>query len=353
VHGLLERIKSKGMIAGLWLEMEVCGEDAQLAKRPDSWFLMRNGKRVGGGDRMFLNYTNPEVRDYIHGVIDMLVGLGMGFIKNDYNDDVCNGDDRIGSSAADGQMMNIRAFYDFIDEVRAKHPTLIIENCGSGAMRQDYGILSHFHLQSSSDQEIYYYYPSILSGSLACVLPEQLGVWAYPMPLLFLDKDKPEVLKSAEYQAKMADGEETIFNMVSGMCGNMYLSGHLEAADDLNMRLIKEGVALYKCERKHIHNSHPIWPIGFTRFNDTRSWVSVGMASEDEKRVFLAVWRLGGADEYQEIPLKSFAGIDAVVKMVYPAEGYAVEYSFNRVKGTLTVRLPRNFQGRMFEITVR
>ena len=163
----------------------------------------------------------------------------------------------MGGSATDGLVTHMRAFYSFIDEVRAGHNHLILENCGSGGMREDYGILSHFHLQSSSDQEIYHNYPSILGGGLAAVLPEQLGIWAYPYPLLFSDMKNPDALKTKAYQDMMKDGEQTIFNMINGMCGNMYLSGHLEAADELNMGLIKEGIAIYKVERKHIHNSYP------------------------------------------------------------------------------------------------
>ncbi|MCL5270110.1 MAG: alpha-galactosidase, partial [bacterium] len=242
LKGILDTIKSKGMIPGLWLEMEVCGEDTELARtRPDDWFLMRHGRRVGGGPRLFFNFANPEVRAYMHGRIDALVGLGAGYFKNDYNDCVGLGAENLGTTAADGLLAHARAFYTFIDEVRARHPRLIIENCGGGAMRQDNGILAHFHLQSSSDQELYHLYPPIILGSLAAVLPEQLGVWVYPLPLLFPNLKNPAILKTPEYQASMADGEETIFNVVNGLCGNFYLSGRLDAADAANMALIQEG----------------------------------------------------------------------------------------------------------------
>ena len=176
LRGILAEIEQRGMIPGVWLEMEVCGEEAELGSKPDSWFLMRNGRRVGGGARWFLNFANPEVRHYMHSVIDRLTAMGVGYIKNDYNDTVGAGADGFGGSSADGTLQHSRAFYSFIDEVREKHPELVIENCASGAMRQDYGILRHFHLQSFTDQEIYTRCPSILGGSLATVLPEQLEI---------------------------------------------------------------------------------------------------------------------------------------------------------------------------------
>lgn len=45
------------------------------------------------------------------------------------------------------------AFYNFIDKIREKYKDLVMENCGSGAMRSDGGIMPHFHLLSTSDQE--------------------------------------------------------------------------------------------------------------------------------------------------------------------------------------------------------
>ena len=48
-HGLqfvLDKIKSAGMIPGLWLEPEVAGTRSILAAKPDNWFLVRHGKRV-------------------------------------------------------------------------------------------------------------------------------------------------------------------------------------------------------------------------------------------------------------------------------------------------------------------
>ena len=127
------------MIPGLWLEIEMCSQNADFYQMPDDCFLMRNGKRVGGGDRIPLNFTNPKVTEYLHNKIDALVKMGVGFFKNDYKMCVGIGDDTF-SSAGDGLMENCRAFYSFLKEVKARHSGLIIENCGSGAMRQDYGV---------------------------------------------------------------------------------------------------------------------------------------------------------------------------------------------------------------------
>ncbi|BBI31582.1 glycoside hydrolase family 36 protein [Cohnella abietis] len=355
LQGMAAYIRNKGMIPGLWIEMEVCGSDAKLANKPDDWFLMRNGARVGGGSRCFLDFRNPMVIAHMMGVIERLHTDGFGYIKNDYNACIGIGTDNISGSAASGLLEHTRSFYNFIDQVRARFPRLILENCGSGGMRQDYGILSRFHLQSTSDQESYGKYPSIVTGSLAAILPEQAGIWAYPYPLTHEDKnaENPNLIYELNYQNKMSDGEQTIFNLVNGMCGNLYLSGHLNIADEFNKALIQEGVALYKLERAHIRNSHPIWPLGFNPIGDDDRWASAGLVSPDEKRITLAVWRLDSADAYQELPLASyFAGKAAKVRQLYPVNDTQTKFHFNEVKGSLTVHFPKRYQARFFEIMI-
>ncbi|MDI4647923.1 glycoside hydrolase family 36 protein [Cohnella hashimotonis] len=352
----LAYIAGKGMEPGLWLEMEVCGENAALATKPDDWFIRRYGIRVGGGARSFLQFGHPDVRSYMHGVVDSLVEMGVRYFKNDYNLCIGPGDDTGGQAAAEGLRQALTAFYRFIDEVRTRHPHVRLESCSSGGMRADYEALAHFHLQSSSDQEDYRKYPSIIGGSLAAVLPEQLGIWAYPNPLLYQDLKNPEILKETDRLAAMADGEQTIFNMVNGMCGNLYLSGHIHLADEANRMLIAEAVELFKRERAFISQAYPIWPLGFTRINDGLSWAAVGLASRDRSRLLLSVWRLGDGDEYRTIPLvgsdgvSRAGGIRADIVQLYPCEGYAVDCHYSPKTGQLTVRMPKLYQARLFEI---
>lgn len=350
LEGILDRIKSKGMLPGVWLEMEVAGEESVLGNKPDNWFLLRHGKRVGGGDRLLLNYGNEELREYMHGVIDRLTGMGVRFIKNDYNTCVGIGAVEGELSAPEGLRRHSEAFYRFIDEVRKRHPQLIIENCGSGAMREDYAALSHFHYQSSSDQEFYYNNPSIITGSLAAVLPEQCGNWSYPYPLPYKQANNEALAQSPDYWQVFSDGEETIFNMINGICGAMYLSGHIHRADELNKRLIREGVQLYKQLRSFTHSSYPFWPIGFTRIGDTNAWAAAGFRSEDDSTVLLAVWRLASGQSYMELPIRCWAGKSATVSQLYPSTDLEVPHYYNRVTGTLTVRMPKTFQARLFEL---
>ena len=317
LQGILDYIKSKNMLPGLWLEIEVCGQDSKLFQKPDDWFLLRNGNRIGGGARVFFNFANFNVREYFHGIFENLYNMGVRFIKNDYNDCIGLGVENIGTSAPDGLMQHTMAFYSFIDEIREKYPDLVIENCASGGMRQDAGILSHFHIQSTSDQEIYYKYPSIASGLLAAILPEQAGIWAYPYPILFDEINNPGILDTKEYSLKMANGEQTIFNMVTGMLGNLYMSGMINKSDENNTKLIKEGVCVYKENRDFIHTSYPLWPEGFLSINDESRWYSFILTNENKSEMLLFVWRFDSIEDDYKVDIGKYGSFNEIKRLYH------------------------------------
>lgn len=105
----------------------------------------------------------------------------------------------------------------FIENLYQEFPNLMIENCGGGALRSDHKTLRHFALQSTSDQELYENNPSILMGSLLQYPPEKAGVWSYPYPVMY--EEAADFKLTDEYIARMADGRQTAFNMITAMMG--------------------------------------------------------------------------------------------------------------------------------------
>lgn len=342
---VLDYIKAKGLIPGLWLEMEVANAQSAPSREDDRWFLCRNGKRVADTGRYFLDFSHPPVRAYMHGVIDRLMAMGIGFIKNDYNSCISVGDDKYGSPALHMQE-HLRGFYAFIDEVRAKYPRLIIENCGSGALREDNQALSHFHLQSVSDQEIYHLMPSIVTGSLAGVLPEQLGIWSFPYSLRYAQRTEPELLAQPEYIAKMADGEETVFNMVSGMAGNLYLSGYLSYADEKNLQLVQESMALYKGMRSFIRQSFPLLPCGFNGIEQDDSFAVLLLENAEKTQGYLYIWRRGSRSDTVSVPLSGYKQAEKI----YPQKA-EYDCALTWKDDTLQVTLQKPYTARLINVS--
>lgn len=179
LRGVLKEIQKLGLVAGVWTELELCSENAEAFSFPDEYFICEHGKRVGGGERYFFDFSNPDVRTYLFERVKALYDMGVRYIKNDFNAAIR------WTTLSDVIAKNHRAAMAFYDGLKSAFPDLYLENCGSGAMRSDYGTLKHFCLQSTSDQELYYLNPPIAQGTLANILPEQAGIWAYPYPNLF------------------------------------------------------------------------------------------------------------------------------------------------------------------------
>ena len=322
--GVLDQIRAKGMVPGLWLEIEVAGINSPLKDKPDAWFFMRHGKRVIANGRYLLDFRNPEVRAYADEVVNRLVrDYQIGYIKMDYNVDALLGTETQADSFGQGLLEHQRAYLAWIDAVHQRFSNLVIENCSSGGGRMDYGMLSHHQLQSSSDQSDYRKYPSIVAGGLAAVLPEQFAVWSYP---------------KAEDDADAAS-----FNMVNAMLARIHQSGTIANLKGESRKQVQTGVRIYKEHiRQHLPYMTPFYPLGQPpSMADTTASVAVGL--RDAERAFVAVWRLAGASD---ITLPNTFGDH--VSLLYPADlGIKLECSSKAVG----IKFPRPYMAAILELS--
>lgn len=309
---LAEYISAHNMKPGIWLELDTCNMTAYGSTLNDA--LLKRYGRVVDGDRAFYNFTSAEVREYLLGRIDALYRMGFRYIKNDYNHSTGIGAELDGISPAAGLVKNADAFYAFIDEVREKYPDLIIENCGSGALRDDNKILRRCFVQSTSDQELYLNNPSILIGSAPLMPPEKEGMWSYPYPALFDVREN--FAPDAAYIEARRDGRETVFNMVNAMFGTIFLSGRIDFSDKTNLALIETAIKNYKKIREYIPRSLPVLPGGGCHMNESGIY-SYGLLSDT--RLLLGVWNIGKPHGAVNISLNSYCKA-AEILTVYAAE---------------------------------
>ena len=258
---VIERIHQRGMVPGLWLEPEVIGVDAPIARElPDDAFLTRHGIRVAEHGRYLLDLRNPLARQHLDDTVDRLVtDFGVGFFKFDNNTMTGPGTDKGGTSLGHGLLEHQRALLDWLDAVQARHPDLLIENCASGAMRMDYAMLSRLHLQSTSDQQHPLLYAPITAAAPAAVLPEQAGHWAYPI--------------SGTTQ------EEFTLALVNGILGRLYLSGHLNQMTAAELDLIRSALAAHRAVLDDLDTLVPAWPLGLPAWTD--EWIALSLNGPD------------------------------------------------------------------------
>ncbi|CZR35765.1 uncharacterized protein FPRO_00112 [Fusarium proliferatum ET1] len=326
---LMDKIKSKGLIPGLWLEPEVVGVRSAVGERlPEDAFFHENGQRVVERGRFQLDYRHPEVRAWMTSVVDRLVvHYGAGFFKFDYNIEVIQGTDAPGpSSAGANQLLHQRCYLDWVRSLLDKHPNLVIENCSSGAQRMDYAMLSVHSLQSTSDQQDPILYAAIAAALPTCVLPEQSASWAYPQP-------------------EWSD-ELNAFTVVNSLLGRVYLSGRIDRLSPSQMELIIEGMDVYKMIRQHLVTAHAIWPLGLPRWHD--DWISLGL--ETDNGLYLSVWRRSGSCS-MEIPLPRLAGsCNVQVNVLYPKR-LPTQAIWNEGHDILELKFPETRCARVLHIT--
>lgn len=321
-------IRKKGLIPGVWLEIEVMGIHCPLTEKcDDSWFFTRHGKRVFDRSRWQLDFRNPEVISHADEVIDRLVrDYGVGYIKMDYNIEPGIGTEQNADSFGDGLLQHERAYLKWLDNVFKRHPDLIIENCSSGGLRMDYAMLSRYSIQSTSDQDDYKKYCTIAANSPSALCPEQSAIWSYPMT--------------------QGDNEEVVFNMINAMLLRIHQSGHLGKIGPERKALVKEAISVYKKIRNDIKNSIPFWSLGLSKFSD--EWISLGLRCE--KCAYLAVWKRESSDDTCVLPVEFLKGRQAEVQCIYPSFN-EYPFSYNQNNGTLSVRFDRPYTARLFKIT--
>jgi alpha-galactosidase len=277
---------------------------------------MRHGKRVLESVLYLLDFRNPEVRAYLDGAIDRLIrDYGVGYMKFDYNADTLQGTDQNADSAGQGLLENNRAHLAWLEGIFNRHPSLVIENCGSGGGRMDYAMLSRLQLQSVTDQEDYLRLPAIITGSSAAVLPEQLACWSYPLA--------------------NADADQASFNMTTAMLCRIHQSGRIDKISADAAAQVLNGIKVYKeVIRKHIPQSVPFYPLGLPDVTDRKAPVALGMRAPNWTAV--AVWRLNGP-ETVELPMEAVGA-----QILYPA-GLSID--LQTANGKVVIRFPRPSMG--------
>ena len=323
------RIVEKGMVPGVWLELEVMGIKCPLADQvPEDWYFIRHGKKVSDRSRYQLDFRNPAVQKYASDVIDRLVrDYRVGYIKMDYNIEPGIGTEIGADSFGEGLLGHERAYLEWLEGIFEKYPQLVIENCSSGGLRMDYAMLSRYSIQSTSDTEDYIKYSTIAANAPSALTPEQAAVWSYPL--------------------KEGDDEEAIFNMVNAMLLRIHQSGHLAQISRERFALVKEGIDYYKKIRRDLRQGLPFWPIGPASYQD--GWASVAIVSG--KKTYMAVWRRGSQESTVTLPHKCLRGKKAEAVCAYPADGRGCRFAWNTTLGELTVELSEKISARIFEIT--
>ena len=183
IEGLLKAARDRGLKFGIWIEPEMTNTKSELFERHPDWVLQAKGRPLStgrGGTQIVLDLTNPEVQDFVFGVVDGLMTSypEIAYMKWDANSWLLD----YGSTylPADRQSHIYIDYHRGLEKVlrriREKYPDLVLQACAGGGGRVNYGLLPYFNEFWTSDntdalQRIYlqwgisHFYPAIATGA--------------------------------------------------------------------------------------------------------------------------------------------------------------------------------------------
>lgn len=295
---VFEMARARGLLCGLWVEIESAGKDSRLAAAHPEWFISRYGKR----QERILDLAQAPVRRYVEDHIFRLIErYRLDMFRLDYNLDAWEG----GFNPCDGRQENtlwrhVEAMHGIFDRVRARYPLLQLENCSSGGGRTDLGMTSRFTTTWVSDWMRMPRTVRILNG-MSMALPPEYVDRVFGVCMQGSYKGNPETQLQAIVLAHPA---------ISGLTPSL-----AEANPDL-LAVARKYVAIYKEFIRpwhgdaRLYHHTPVIPGG-----EASGWCALENVAADRSRAAAGVFRLIHAGE-DVFPFR-FRGLD-------PARRYRV-----------------------------
>ncbi len=183
IEGLLRSARKHNIKFGIWIEPEMANTKSELFEKHPDWVMRVKNRPLSTGrgkTQVVLDLTNPEVQDFVFGVVDNLMTKypGIAYMKWDDNSSLMDyGSPYLPKNKQSHLYIEYhRGLNKVLKRIRAKYPKLIMQACAGGGGRVNYGILPYFDEFWTSDdtdalQRIYLqwgvsgFYPAIAMAS--------------------------------------------------------------------------------------------------------------------------------------------------------------------------------------------
>jgi alpha-galactosidase len=297
VEELADYVRHKGMKFGLWVEIENLGVDSKMFQQHPDWCLTYNGQPLEVSDRYQLDFAKPEVEQWTRSVIDRFVrDYHINWLKIDYNIDIGERFDPPGMLARRGDVLyrQIMSYYKWLDEIRAAYPKLVIENCSSGGLRFDLGIIAHTHTTWLSDEVRPLPSVQLAYGCTLEFIPEICNHW------MVGDDHNGEVALS-----RPPGWWDFMFRVP--MNGQFGISSRVFDWSPALKQRAAENIALYK-QLRHVMMGADVYHLTPPPcHDDPEGWCAIQYVSQDQKRSVVLAYRLAQSPPKMRFKLRGLA----------------------------------------------
>jgi alpha-galactosidase len=307
-HGLeatAQAIRERGLIPGLWFELETVGSRSAAFSFIDH-LLRRDGQPVTVRERRFWDLNDPWVVDYLaERVTGVLERCGFGYLKVDYNETLGLGSEHP-DGLGEGLRQQVLASYRFFDRLRARLPDLVIESCASGGHRLEPSMLARTAMSSFSDAHELPEIPLIAANLHRLLLPRQSQIWA--------------VLHRGDTMQRLA------YSLAATFLGRMCLSGEIMELRADQWELVTRAQSLYGRAAPIIkHGTSRRFGLWGESWRHPRGWQAVVRTGEGGRRALVVLHAFEHAPALAEVPLP-------------PAGGWKIDGCFPEVDANVTDR---------------
>lgn len=203
INGLLSSAEKNHIKFGIWIEPESMNRESELFEKHPDWALQVKNRPMHygrGGTQLLLDLCNPKVQDFMFNLVDTLLTNypQIAYLKWDANADLKN----YGSTyLPDDKQSHVnidyhRGLVKVLQRIRTKYPNVVIQACGGGGGRVNYGVMPYceeFWVSDNTDalQRIFmqwgtsYFYPSVAMGQHVSAAPNHQTGRSLPLKFRF------------------------------------------------------------------------------------------------------------------------------------------------------------------------